>query len=383
MRILFSGTPGYGHLLPLVPLARAFRQQGDDVAFTTSNSLSALFAAEEMELLPAGPPLEVMLAELFERFGGPPETEFGEPQPEVPPAVVAEFFGGVRVDAAFDQALSAARAWKPDLIVGEHYDFVGPLLAAELRVPAAVLGIAPPFGAEFDALTANVVSRRYARRGLTVSAPRWKFDMWPAGLQAGDWVEPQPHFTLRPEAHRAAGWQPTVLAPARTSRPTVLVSFGTIHSSPAVLTPVLRELAKQEIDIKATLGPSSHADYDLDADNVTLLEFTPLAELLQGVDVLVGAGGAGTTAGALAKGIPLVSAPLAADQFLIAERVEAAGAGIALPHLAGGPEAVAKAVADVLTDAAYKTAAQQVAAEIAGLTSPEDVASLLRAEVKR
>jgi hypothetical protein len=65
MRILFSGTPGYGHLLSLVPLAQAFCQQGDDAAFTTSESFSALFAAEEMELLPAGPPLGIMLGELF------------------------------------------------------------------------------------------------------------------------------------------------------------------------------------------------------------------------------------------------------------------------------------------------------------------------------
>jgi hypothetical protein len=78
-------------------------------------------------------------------------AEFGKPQPEVPPQVVAEFFAGIRVDRTFDQTLVAARSWKPDLIAGEHYDFVGPLLAAELGVPAAVLGTAPPFGAEFDA----------------------------------------------------------------------------------------------------------------------------------------------------------------------------------------------------------------------------------------
>jgi UDP:flavonoid glycosyltransferase YjiC (YdhE family) len=382
MRILFSGTPGYGHLLPLVPLARAFRQQGADVAVTTSESLSAFFAAEEMELLPAGPPLDVMLAELFERFGGPQEAEFGKPQPEVPSAVIAEFFAGIRVDRTFDQALTAARSWKPDLVVGEHYDFVGPLLAAELGVPAAVLDIAPPFGAEFDALTANVVSSRYADRGLTPSAPRWTFDMWPASLQAEGWVEPQPHFTLRPEAHRAAGWLPTAAVRAHQSRPTILVSFGTIHSAPEVIAPILRELAQQDVDIKATLGPSSRADFDLDADNVTFVGFTPLAELLQGVDVLVGAGGAGTTAGALAAGIPLVTVALAADQFLIAERVAAAGAGIVLPHFAGGPEAVTKAAFEILANAPYKAAAQRVAAEIAGLASPGDVASLLRTAVK-
>jgi UDP:flavonoid glycosyltransferase YjiC (YdhE family) len=376
MRILFSGTPGYGHLLPLLPLARAFRQQGDEVAFTTGDSFAALFAAEEMTLLPAGPALETLLGEFIQQTGA-------DPSAEVPPELIAEFFGGIRVDATYGQALTGARSWEPDLIVSEVYDFVGPLLAAELKVPAAVVAIAPPFGPEFDALTAKVVSSRYTDRGLTPSEPRWLLDTWPSLLQADSWEEPQRRLALRPEAHRSAGWQPSGGQAAPKNRPTVLVSFGTLHSAPAVISPILRELAKQDVDIKTTLGPFSRADYELDTEKVTFVEFTPLAELLQGVDVLVGNGGAGTTLGALAEGVPLVTVPLAADQFLIAERVAASGAGIALPDGAGNPEKVAEAVADVLSETPYRGEVKKVASHIAGLASPQDIASQLKAAVRR
>jgi len=303
---------------------------------------------------------------------------------ELPPELIAEFFAGIRVDATYDQALAAARAWNPDLVVGEVYDFVGPLVAVRLGVPAAVAGISPSMGPEFDAHAARVAGSRYAERGLAPSEPRFLLDIWPSLRHAGDQQESDRHLTLRPEAHRSAGWQPAgdSGAPKNRTRPTVLVSFGTIYSAPAVIELILRELAKQEIDIKVTLGPFSRADYALDAANVSFVEFTPLAELLQGVDVLVGNGGAGTTLGALAEGVPLVTMPLAADQFLIADWVAASGAGIVLPDGAGDPGAVASAVAEVLADTPFKREAAKVAAHIGGLTSPQGVALHLRAAVE-
>src|SRR5271165_1104684 len=92
MRILFFATPALGHLLPLLPLVRAARDRGHDSAVC----------------------------------GADPTTD---PRPEV----VAEFFAGTRVDLTFEQALAAAKAWQPDLIVFECCDFVGPLVTAVLR----------------------------------------------------------------------------------------------------------------------------------------------------------------------------------------------------------------------------------------------------------
>jgi UDP:flavonoid glycosyltransferase YjiC (YdhE family) len=162
----------------------------------------------------------------------------------------------------------------------------------------------------------------------------------------------------------------------------VLVSFGTIFTAPGVLGALLRELSAADLDLVATLGlTNSAADYQVDQDRVSFVGFTALDRLLQDVDLVVTHGGAGTTFGALAAGIPFVIVPQAADQFLQADRVLAAGAGLAVLPDAATPQAVASAVASVLAEPSFRVNARAVAAEIAALPSPDAVAARLEIEL--
>ena len=54
MRVLFSCIAAYGHFHPLVPLARAFADEGHDVAFATSASFADRVHRAGFDLLPAG-----------------------------------------------------------------------------------------------------------------------------------------------------------------------------------------------------------------------------------------------------------------------------------------------------------------------------------------
>ena len=47
---------------------------------------------------------------------------------------LAELFAVARVDLTWDEALSAARVFEPDLLVGEWVDFVTPLLGGRRRM---------------------------------------------------------------------------------------------------------------------------------------------------------------------------------------------------------------------------------------------------------
>jgi UDP:flavonoid glycosyltransferase YjiC (YdhE family) len=162
----------------------------------------------------------------------------------------------------------------------------------------------------------------------------------------------------------------------------VLVSFGTIFTAPGVLGPILRELSAADLDLLATVGlTNSAADYGVDQDRVSFVGFTALDCLLRDVDLVVTHGGAGTTFGALAAGIPLVVVPQAADQFLQADRVAAAGAGLAVLPDAATPQAVARAVATVLAEPSFLASAGAVAAEIAEMPSPDAVAARLEIEL--
>ncbi|MER8070150.1 glycosyltransferase [Streptomyces sp. NPDC094034] len=378
MRILFSSTPAHGHLLPQLPLARAFRERGDDVVFLTAGELTPLLAREGFEVLPAGPAIDVLMAEAARRTGADPK---GEPTPDV----VAEFFAGARVDLTADEALVAARDWRPELIVSEPCDFVGPLAAADLEVPVATVAFGPALPPEFIEPMDAVAAVRYAERGLTPRPAAHYLDTCPPAMQQDGWQPPSGRLPLRPEPHGQRGQRPSepAVAPVDADRrpPRVLVTFGTVFSAPEVLSPILRELSQTDMELRVTLGLSASAeDFDVDHDRVTFVGFTPLSELLRDTDLVVTHGGAGTTLGTLAAGVPMVIAPQGADQFIQADRVAAAGAGLGLPPGTATPEGVAKAASAVLADQGFRAAARMVADQIAAMPAPSEVAATLAAE---
>src|SRR5215203_3445928 len=53
-RFLFSSTGGYGHIHPLIPLARALKDAGHQVAFTSRASLAPMMEAAGYEFFPVG-----------------------------------------------------------------------------------------------------------------------------------------------------------------------------------------------------------------------------------------------------------------------------------------------------------------------------------------
>jgi UDP:flavonoid glycosyltransferase YjiC (YdhE family) len=147
-----------------------------------------------------------------------------------------------------------------------------------------------------------------------------------------------------------------------------------------LLSPILRALAGTGAALRATLGlTASAADFDVDRTAVAFEEFVPLDQLLEGIDVVVSHGGAGTTMGVLAAGLPLVLAPQMADQPVHAGRAEAAGAALVLAKAELTPEATAAAVRTVLSRPSFRANARRIADQIATLPSPDDVAATLAA----
>ena len=112
--------------------------------------------------------------------------------------------------------------------------------------------------------------------------------------------------------------------------------------------------------------------------NVHLSRYLPQAALLPTVDVIVHHGGAGTMLTSAAHGIPQVVLPQGADQFINAESVQAAGVGRRI--LKDGPGSGSRrrghrGAARRVPRAA--TAAALLRDEIAGMPSPDEVATQL------
>ena len=81
--------------------------------------------------------------------------------------------------------------------------------------------------------------------------------------------------------------------------------------------------------------------------------YVPQAALLPHCSAAVIHGGAGTMLGALAAGLPLLCLPQGADQYGNADRVVAAGAGLALVRDELAPQAVRAATRAVLDEPGY------------------------------
>lgn len=362
----------------MMPLARTYASRGHAVGVLTGAGAAAnLVKPEGFDLLATEVSTADAIADTL-RATGVDVTK----NPEN--GAIAHIFAGSMVDLAGDVALALTRDWRPDLIIHEISDYVGPLVAAALDVPAAMFAYGPRRPDDYTRAMADVVRSRYTDRGLAPVPPIRYVDICPPSVNYPGWQPPAERQLLRPEAYRQPWAEPESTLPVKGGRPRVLVSFGTVFNNPDQLSPLLRALIEHDVEVVATLGLTGDTgQYDVDRERVHLSRFAPLDQLLANVDVIVTHGGAGTTLAALAHGIPLVVLPQGADQPRQADRVMNADAGIALTGAAATPEAVAQAAIRCLTDPVVRAGVARVRDDIAAMPSADDVAQSLVALVGR
>ena len=155
-------------------------------------------------------------------------------------------------------------------------------------------------------------------------------------------------------------------------RPLVLASFSTMpgQTSPARLQVVLDALKDLPLRVLLATGPFSPETLAI-PPNAAVFGYVPHAAVLPHAALAINHAGHGSVMAALANGVPLVCLPtLGADQGIIAGRVEALGAGKALPGQVEANE-LRSAVEQVMADPAYRVAAGR----LAGLIGREDGAA--------
>lgn len=130
------------------------------------------------------------------------------------------------------------------------------------------------------------------------------------------------------------GWEPPGALPpvlAEVEAPLVLVTTSTEFQDDGRLVEVaLEALAEEPVHTVATIasGPSLELKVP---NNATVLPFAPHTPILERSVCAITHGGMGATQKALALGVPVCAVPFGRDQFQVARRVEAAGAGSRLP----------------------------------------------------
>jgi UDP:flavonoid glycosyltransferase YjiC (YdhE family) len=369
LRVLVTGVPIPGHVMPLLPLAHAIVSAGDQVTLAVAASMAQF--AGGLEVLPTGPDIATLLAENDRRTGGADLADLRDIAP------LAQFFAATRPDMMFDEALRHARRVDPDVIVADEYDTIAPMLAATLAVPlvqhAIGLPVSPP--ALVPAME-TLLLPRYRRYGLVRAARLALVDPWPEALQEPDRPLAPDRLAIRPRPYTGAVPAGLPLLPAAGGGPRVLVTLGTVLLDGGLLDALVNAVAALDgVDVVALVPPGVPHPLTDPRANVHWLGFTPMADILAaGISAVVAAGGAGTVLAAVSRGIPMVLLPKGAEKPQNAERVVAAGAGIAITDAVHAGDAVHT----VLTDPWYRDGAEQIAEQIAGMPDASAVWAALQ-----
>ncbi len=383
MKILVSSVGSHGHTYPLLPLSVAARDAGHEILYATSASFHPLLARLGFRPLLAGPEIRQAFVELAAELGDRGPRDRASMTPDQMLGFAARVFGDIvprRVVADLGPLLAEHR---PDLVIHES-GMVGAGLAARLAgIPGACHGFgrvpdrgSTPFdGSHTRALAAELGLDLPAEVPPGLGDPY--LDICPASLQGAGFLATARRVPLRPVAF--AEPQPLPGWVREPGPPLVYLTMGTAFGDASVLGRAIAGLGRLDARVLVAAGPTVDVGaFGERPPNVHVEAWVPQADVLPLAALVVHHGGAGTTFGCLAAGVPQLVLPQGADQFLNAAMIAGSGTGEQLLPGTVDADAVAGSAARLL-GGHTREAADRVAAEIAAMPSPAVVAGQLEA----
>jgi len=372
VRILMTAEPSFGHVNPVLPLARAAQRAGHDVVVATGAELTDHVRRHGLPVWQVGR----SRADVDVRFraANPDLDRLGFEQR------VARMADGLFVQAADDRIpdlLARTAEWRPDVVISETGELAGAVVAARTGARHVVHGVStPPPRPLWDA----TFGAGYARLCRSWEVPdqlldALYLDIWPKSLAAEPcvWPRTQP---LRPVGGPAAPGQRLPWDDLPHAK-TVHLTLGTIFAdAPGVLEAAVVGLRELQANLVVTVGPHGDpARFGPQPPHVVVARYVPHELLLPACDVLVDHAGAGILLAGFRHGLPQLLLPQGIDQFGNAEAAERAGAGLALTEATA--EAVAGAAQRLLDEPSFTAAARAVQDDIAAMPSADETVALL------
>ncbi|SDW38555.1 glycosyltransferase, MGT family [Amycolatopsis xylanica] len=359
MRILCSTTPMEGVFAPVLPLLRS--RTGDDVLVATGPDLVDRVRSAGLTAVAAGPAAPAAAARAMT---DPMFTAGSEPW-----RIGAVMFSRVMAPEKLPALTAIADDFAPDVILHPPVDLAAPLLAARRGIPSITYGTGLLLEPELVSAMARWVAPLWTDSGLSPDTH--------AGLYRHRYLNPVP-ASLQPDLGPASACASQIrpAVPGSTDdlppwasqlgdRPVIYVSLGTIpiFNQPSFFAPILEAL--DDVDVIVTIGHTATVDsLGPLPPNIHAENWLSLAAVLPRCDAVVCHSGAGTTLAALSSGLPLVLLPRGADQFPTAAACERAGAAQVITPDRLTADAVRHAVATVLKDDSYRSAARGLQTEI-------------------
>ena len=381
MRVLFTCVVGHGHFNPMVPLARALRDVGHEVAFATDPGFVDHVRSAGFQAFASGLDMPEAIRRFTDRTPEFRQTPPSEQMRYVMPGV----FGGVRVEPMLADLDRVFHEWRPDLLIHDSAEMTGGIAAERAGIAHAEHSIGLLRPRELRQLSTDAldpVCERLGVRNPGVGGINGELylDFCPPGIQRAEIDDVERVQPLRPVGFDE--WPGFSMPPwldRLPDRPTVYVTFGTIFNDDAALfCAILDGIQGEDLNIIVTIGSRGDPTaLGTRPDNVHIEPFIPQSRLLPSCSVFINHGGSGALIGAANAGVPVLAIPQGADQFLNAGVIEERGIGLRLMPDQFSPESVRDATRALLDDMAYRRTIQALRPGIDQMPTPNEIVPVL------
>jgi UDP:flavonoid glycosyltransferase YjiC (YdhE family) len=378
VRVLFTCLPRTGHFHPLVPIAQALRAAGHDVRFASGSDLAAQVAAAGFPFFPAGTNPGALAEEIPELDGlsGPARRELLRTR------VMPEILPMRRLPAL----LELAEVWPPDLVVSENCEFAGRVAAEHWGIPHATVQAAHAY--PYAGRHTLVAAMNLLRAGVGLPPDpdaamlfRYLYLICepPFFQPPGEELPPTARFLRRVPFDRSGDESLAAWVLDLPAQPTVFATLGTaVNQTPGIFPAILEGLGDAPINLILAVGRDADPGaFGQQPPNVHIERYIPQSLLFPHCDLVVSHGGSGTILTALSYGLPLVNIPIGSDQPENATRCTELGVGVTVPLAELSPEAIRRAVREVLSNPGYRARAERLRDEMAAMPGPEHAVALL------
>lgn len=376
-RFLAYTSPARGHLYPITGALLELHRRGHEVHVRTLASevetlvglgLHAAPLASAIEQLPLDDwrwsTPEESLAGVFRTFAARTVHEVPDLQRAIvdvdPDVLVID----VTTQGAAAVAEAGTRPWAHWIPFFQH----------EARVPHATL---VPFTFAPDGMEAmNAPRRTLGLPEIADSKQAWRAPLYiyfTARPFEADGLDLPPSFRLVGPGL----WEPPTQAPhwlEEVHEPLVVVTASSeFQLDNALIETTLQALRSDDVRVVATSVAHDPGAFDVPA-NASVERWLPHGPVIRRAACVVCHGGMGITQRALAAGVPVCVVPFGRDQFEVANRVTAVGAGTSVLPDALSPEALRGAIHEAITKRAD---AERVATGFADAGGPPAAADAL------
>ncbi|WMI56123.1 activator-dependent family glycosyltransferase [Streptomyces rochei] len=415
MRVLVTTLALDSHFYNTVPIAWALRSAGHEVRVASQPDLVPTITRAGLTAVPVGRELNLM--EQSQQAPESAEAGYGSGFniAETDPAKLTwEYVRDTLAAYAHIAELSTntemltdltrfARAWQPDLVLWDAMSYVGPAVAracgaaharllfgtdhwARMRELYLRLAAEQPEEARVDAL-GDWITGKLAGLGCAPEGDGGFDEELVVGQRT---IDPLPSFLrieaglnripVRPVAYNGPSVVPDWVTHERPERPRVVLTLGLTlpeaYNDGFPITDLLAAAAEMDVELIATVGSATAESLSGTTlpENVRLVDFVPLNELLPTCSAIIHHGGMGTLQNTLRHGVPQVIVPgWLWDERATALAVQAQGAGLMIEPREFRADTLQAAVERVLNEPSFADSAERLAKELLSAPAPRDI----------